>query len=289
MTMKQSNLENIKKLREITGAPLKDCKQALEENNQDLEAARMQIKKQGLLVGVIRGAKDTNQGIVTATTTKETPNNTPTEFGTITCLSCESDFVAKLDEFISTATEIALYTAEHEDITLETLQKEFKTKLSDLMSKMKENITISHYSRMDGEHIFTYNHQTNKLSVLVKFNKDCDVKIGKNIAMQIAGMNPLFIDYDDIPQSVLEAEKKICFEKTKEEDEQMFEDNPDYVMKSDEVIEKISKGRLDKSMDTMTLLNQRYTQAENKETVRQYLESIDKELKILAFRSFKIG
>ena len=276
--MTESNIELIKKLRELTAAPIGDCKVALEENNQDLESARLSLKKKGLLVGVLRGGKDTSQGVVTASTTNSAPNPPKDHFGTITCLSCESDSVAKLDKFVEAAAEIALYTVENEETTLKELQEEFEDKLSDLMSTIKENINLSYYSHMDGEHISIYNHQTNKLSVLVKFNKEYDEQIGKNIAMQVAGMHPLFVDYDDIPQSVLDAEKKSAFEKTKEK-------NKD---KIDEIIEKISKGRLDKAMDQMTLLNQPYTQGD-KQTVRQYLEFVDKDLKVIAFRSFEIG
>lgn len=282
--MGTSSIEDIKKLRELTGAPMGDVKSALDET-QDLEAARILLKKKGLLVGVLRGAKDANQGIVTATTISNTPNDTESSFGTITCLSCETDSVAKLDEFVQVATSISIYTTEHEPITLELLKAEFEEKINELMSTIKENIKLSHYEHLDGEHISIYNHQTKKLSVLVKFNKEFDEQVGKNVAMQIAGMKALFVDYDDIPQSVIDAEKKLAFEKTAEQKE--------HKDKAKELIEKISKGRLDKQMDQMTLLNQLYTQRDtekdNKQTVRQYLESIDKDLKVVAFRSFEIG
>jgi len=274
----QEKLETIKKLRVITAAPISDCKKALEDTNYDLEAARQLIKERGLIVGVLRGAKDTSQGVVTATTTSETPNNTESHYGTITCLSCESDSVAKLDDFIAMATEIALYTVENDNLMLETLQKEFESKISELMSTVKESVKLSYYSHLDGDHISIYNHQTNKLSVLVKFNKEVDAQVGKNIAMQVAGMKPLFVDYDDIPQSVLIAEKESALKKTKEVNQG----------KDDNLIERIAEGRIKKSKDAMTLMNQPYTQGE-KQTVRQYLESVDKDLKVLAFRSFEIG
>lgn len=280
--MEKSNVDNIKRLRELTGSPMGDCKSALEESGQDLEAARILLKKKGLLVGVLRGAKGANQGIITATTTKDTPNET---VGLITCLSCETDFVAKLKDFISTAKEISIYAMENHPTTLELLRAEFEEKISELRSTAKENIQISHYEHMDGEHISIYNHQTNRLSVLVKFNKEFEIQVGKNVAMQVASMKPLFVDYDDIPQSVIDAEKKLAFEKTQEQEE--------HKDKADDMIEKISKGRLDKQMDQMTLLNQLYTQRDteknNKQTVRQYLESIDNDLKVVAFRSFEIG
>ena len=142
------------------------------------------------------------------------------------------------------ADEIAFYSVENNISVLETLQKEFAEKISELMSTIKESIKLSYHSHLDGEYISIYNHHTNKLSVLVKFNKEFDKQTGKNIAMQIAGMHPLFVDYDDIPQSILDAEKKSAKERTKEVNKG----------KPDNVIEKIAEGRLHKAMDTMTLL-----------------------------------
>jgi elongation factor Ts len=270
--MNNTTIDNIKKLREITGAPMGDCKKALEENGQDLEAARLTLKKQGLLVGVLRGGKNTSQGVVRA--------NKSSDHGTLICLSCESDSVAKVEEFIAAAEEISAYSVDNTPEDLEDLQKHFEEQIGELMSTLKENIKLSYYSYMVGSFIAIYNHHNNNMSVLVQFNKEFDEQIGKDIAMQIAAMNPLFVDYDDIPQSVLNAEKKLAQEKVDEDEK--FKD------KHLQMREKIAKGMLDKAMDEMTLLNQKFTKNE-KQTVGQYLESEDKDLKVLTFRSFRIG
>jgi len=177
------------------------------------------------------------------------------------------------------AEEISMYSVINDLSSLEELVDAFSDHVTELLASIKENILISHYTHLDGEHIAYYNHHNNKLSVLVAFNKKYDEEVGKNVAMQIASMRALFVDYNDIPQIILDKEKQFAFDKTKE----------DMEGKPDDIIEKASKGRFDKEMDKMTLLNQVYTQGEKKQTVRQYLESVDKDLIVLSFRSFQIG
>lgn len=278
--MSEKGIALLKQLRDTTGAGMLDCKSALKESDNDLDKAAQVLKKKGLLIGVLRGGKETNQGVITASTTKDTPNSTPGEFGVIMCLSCETDFVAKSDNFIHAATEIALYAVENKPANLEELQKDVEDVIATLMSSIKESIKLSYYYLLEGDHIYIYNHHNNKLGVLVSFNKKVDEEVGKNIAMQIAGLRPIFVDNDDIPEAILTLETKLSKEKVLE-DESMKG-------KSQETIDKIVEGRVRKATIAMTLLNQEYTKAEKKETVRQYLKSIDKELIVLSFSSYEM-
>jgi elongation factor Ts len=269
---------DVNKLRQITGAGMMDCKKALTEANGDFEAAIDFLRKKGQKVAGNRADREANEGVVFAKVTADNKR------GVLVALNCETDFVAKNQEFIdfvSTVTDIAINGGAADVETLLATQLDglaISDRITDLIGKIGEKMELQ-YQQSAGEFVVAYNHPGNRLATIVAFNKadSADLStIAKDVAMQAAAMAPVALDKDDVDTRTLERELDIAREQIRGEG------------KPEEMVEKIAQGKLNKFYKDNTLLNQDFIK-DNKLSVRQYIASNDKELMAIGFKRIAIG
>jgi elongation factor Ts len=268
--MADISASDVKKLRDITGAGMMDCKKALAEAGGDFDEAIDLIRKKGQTVANKRAGREATEGVVLAKVTSDSRR------GAVIVLNSETDFVAKNENFITFADSVLDLALEKNPASLDEL-KELElggTKVSELVMQqigiIGEKIDLSFYEKIEASQVVSYIHPGNKLATLVGLNKHADIKIGKDIAMQIAAMSPVAVDRHDIPQSVIDKEIEIGKEQARLEG------------KPEDMLEKIALGKLNKFYRESTLLNQDFTK-DSKKTVGQYLKEIDPDLTVTGF------
>jgi elongation factor Ts len=265
----------INKLRQQTGAGMMDCRKALTESNGDFEAAIDYLRKKGQKVAALRGDRVTKEGVVIARTS--TDNKT----GYIINVSCETDFVSKNAEYIAFAQSImdaaiANNVKSVEELTRVKIGNELLSdKLNEQVAKIGEKISVSKFERVDAPYVAAYIHGSYRMGVLVGLNKEAE-DAGKDVAMQIAAMNPIAVDADSVPAETIAREKDIAIEQVKAEG------------KPAEMAEKIAIGKINKFFKESTLLAQPFVKDNNK-SVADYLKSIDADLKIIEFKRVALG
>ncbi|MEI6123826.1 MAG: translation elongation factor Ts [Bacteroidota bacterium] len=268
----------VNKLRQMTGAGMMDCKHALVESEGDIEKAIDYLRKKGQKVANKRADRDANEGLVIA---KTSSNNT---FGIITMLNCETDFVAKNQEFIDLAYNIADNALNSKPKSIDELKsikidsRTIGEYISDFMGKTGEKVELNEYQFISAPHVYAYNHNGNKLASMIGFNKVIDSgidQVGKDIVMQIAAMNPVAIDKDDVDPTIVQREIEVGKEQARQEG------------KPEEMLEKIAIGKLNKFYKENTLLNQEFIR-DAKKTIAQYISENDKNLKIIEFKRVSI-
>ena len=270
---------DINKLRQMTGAGMMDCRKALTENNGDFEAAIDWHRKKGQKVAALRGDRDAKEGVVLAKTTAD--NKT----GITLCLSCETDFVSKNGDFIAFAQSIMdAAIANNVKNTEELNNVEINgAKIADLvndkLASIGEKIGISKFERIDAEFVSSYIHGANRMGVLVGLNKE-QAEVGKDVAMQIAAMNPVAIDQSSVAPEVVEREKNIIVD--------LIKNDPKMAGKPDEMISKIADGKLNAFFKESTLVAQAFVK-DGGMTVGDYLKSKDSDLKVLSFKRVALG
>ncbi len=266
-------------LRKKTNAPMMDCKKALVEANGDFEKAVEILRKKGQKIAANRSDRAASEGVILA---KTTPDG---KTGIIMSLNCETDFVAKNEDFVKFADKIAQIAITTLPANVEELRnKPFEGGLTiadavlDYVGKMGEKIEVSSYDKLNSDLVFAYNHTGNRVASIIAMNKNNDqVKdIAKDLAIQIVAMTPIALDKADIPQSTIDKELEIAKELIRAEG------------KPEEMVEKISQGKLNKFYNESTLLNQEFVK-DNKKTVRQYLTEADKDLKVIAFKRHSLS
>lgn len=275
--MTQISAAEVAKLRKITGAGMMDCKQALTESNGDFEGAIEFLRKKGQKIASKREDRDAKEGCVLGGTTEDG------KFACIVVLNCETDFVSKNADFISFTQSILSIALTEKPADLQALlASKIKGELiadlvTDQMGKIGEKIELSFYESITAEDCTAYIHPGNKLSTLVGFNqKVADVQVGKDVAMQIAAMNPVSLSKDDCPSEIIEKEIEIGKEQAINEG------------KPAEMAEKIAIGKLNKFYKESTLLNQEFIK-DSKITIDQYLKSTDKALTVTAFKRYGLS
>lgn len=263
---------DVAKLRSVTLAGMMDCKKALEEANGDFDKAIEIIRKKGQAVASKRADREATEGVVLART------SSGNQMGAIIVLNSETDFVAKNADFISLAGKILDIALGNNPANLEELKSlpmEGATvgdKVVEYIGIIGEKLSLSYYEKIEAAQVQAYIHPGNRLATLVGFNKPgVDVQVYKDVAMQAAAMSPVAVDKDDVPPSVIAQEIEIGKEQARREG------------KPEEMLEKIAQGKLGKFFRENTLLNQDFIK-DNKMTVKQYLQSIDKDLTVTAFR-----
>jgi elongation factor Ts len=270
---------DVNKLRQQTGVGMMDCKNALVEAEGDFEKAIDILRKKGQKLAVKRAERNANEGIVVARTTSDKT------FGAILMLNCETDFVAKNKEFIDFANKVldlalSKKTNSLEELTALTIDgRSISEGVTDLIGKTGEKMEISHYEIISSAKVFAYNHQGNRLATLLGLsNTTCAEieQIGHEITMQIAAMNPVAIDKNDVPQDIINREIEVGKDQAREEG------------KPEEMLEKIALGKLNKFYKENTLLNQEFIR-DSKLTVGEYLAKADKDLKINSFYRLMLG
>ncbi len=278
--MSQITAADINKLRHITGAGMLDCKKALNETNGDQEQAIDWLRKHGQKIAAKRLDREAIEGIVLAQT------NTDKKTGYLMCLSCETDFVAKNADFISLAQDILQIAVTNHITSIENLlNAPFKEGISvanvinEKLAAIGEKIEISKFETLSGDLISSYIHGANRLGVLVALNSNLD-EVGRNIAMQVAALNPVAVSADNIPQDVVERERAIIIEQLKTD--------PKMAGKSIEMLTNISHGKLQAFFKEQTLLGQPFVKNQS-QSVEEYLTSVDKNLKIAGFKRIAVG
>ena len=271
--------QEVNKLRQMTGAGMMDCKKALTEAEGDFEKAVDLLRKKGQKVSASRADRETKEGVVV------THVNADNSEGIILSVTCETDFVAKNEEFGAFANEILSLAVKSNAQTAEELQSvpyeniTLGDKIVEMTGKIGEKIEISHFARVKGESVVNYIHSNGKLGVLVALanGKGTEVEeAGRDIAMQIAAMNPVAVDKDGVDASVVEHEIEIGKEQAKAEE------------KPEEMLEKIALGKLNKFYKENTLLSQVFVK-DNAQTIAQYLDSVNKGLTVTEFKRIAIG
>ena len=269
--MAEINSADVVKLRKSTGAGMMDCKKALLEADGNFEKAIEIIRKKGQLVASKRADREANEGVVLAKVSSDKKT------GVIIVLNSETDFVAKNQSFISFAESILDLALAKLPSNLEELKKSGlgERTVTDAVTQqvgvIGEKIDLSFYEKLIAVQVIPYIHPGNKLASLVGLNKaQSTLQIGKDVAMQVAAMDPVAVDKNQIPQHIIDKEIEIGKDQARREG------------KPEEIVEKIAMGKLNKFYKEKTLLNQEFIK-DNKKTILQYLQDNDKELTVTGF------
>lgn len=270
---------DINKLRQATGAGMMDCRKALTEANGDFEAAIDWLRKQGQKIAAKRSDREAKEGVIIAQTTADQKT------GISVCISCETDFVSKNAEFVAFAQSIADAAIANNVKSAEELAEATigGTKISELLNDkiaaIGEKIGISKFERVEADCVASYIHGAYRMGVLVGLNQPA-VEAGKDIAMQIAAMNPLAIDPASIAPETVERERGIVTEQIKLD--------PKMAGKPEEMIAKIAEGKLNAFFKENTLLAQLFVKDSSK-TVADFLKGVNADLKVVSFKRVALG
>ena len=324
----------VNELRQITGAGMMDCKKALVECNGDQQAAIDYLRKKGQKIAMKRADREATEGCVISKATEDH------KFAAVIMLNCETDFVGANADFVGTTKQLLDFAVENRIKDMEALNAAtingmtLEAIITDLTAKTGEKVQVGKYFAIEGEFVTNYNHQGNRLATIVGFNKSFEGvnEVAHEVALQIAAMDPVAIDENDVPQATKDNEYNVAIEKTKQEQIQKAVEvalkkagiNPAHVDSDDHInsnmakgwiteedaakareikeqvaaekadslnmtmIENIAKGRLAKFFKENCLLDQVSLIADPK-TVREYIQSADKEATVTAFNRVKLG
>lgn len=270
---------DINKLRQATGAGMMDCRKALTETGGDFEAAIDWLRKQGQKVAAKRSDREAKEGVIIAKTSADN------KIGYIVCISCETDFVSKNADFVAFAQSIADAAVATDAKSAEELNEASVngTKVSELindkLASIGEKIGIAKYERVESAYVASYIHGAYRMGVLVALSSDA-AEAGKDVAMQIAAMNPLAVDADSIAPETIERERAIVIDTMKAD--------PKMEGKPEEMIAKIAEGKLNAFFKENTLMAQPFVKDGGK-TVAEYLKSVSADLKVKSFVRVALG
>ena len=268
---------DVMKLRKATGAGMMDCKTALTDAEGDFDRAVEIIREKGKLVASKRSDRDATEGVVLA---KVSDDHT---FGAIVVLNCETDFVAKNEGFVALTQKFLDLAVEKRPADLDALKaltiddRSVADHVTEQTGVIGEKLDLSFYGKIEAADVVPYIHPGNKLATIVGFNKSlADEHTGKDVAMQVAAMNPVAVDKDNVPQQIVEKELEIAKEKFRLEG------------KPEAMLDKIAQGALAKFFKESTLLNQAFVK-DSKITIKEYLTSIDKGLTTTGFIRYSLA
>lgn len=268
---------DVMKLRKATGAGMMDCKNALADADGDFDRAVEIIREKGKLVASKRSDREASEGAVLA---KVSDDN---KFGAIVVLNCETDFVAKNDGFVALTQKFLDLAIAEKPADLDALKaltidgRTVAEHVTEQTGVIGEKIDLSYYAKVEAPAVIGYIHPGNKLATLVGFNQEgVELQVAKDVAMQIAAMNPVAVDKDFVPADVIEKELEIAKEKFRQEG------------KPEAMLDKIAQGALAKFFKESTLLNQAFVK-DNKLTVKEYLSSQNKDLTATSFVRFALA
>lgn len=254
---------DINKLRQATGAGMMDCRKALTETNGDFEAAIDWLRKQGQKVAAKRSDREAKEGVIIAKTSAD--NKT----GFVVCISCETDFVSKNADFVAFAQTIADAAVANNVKSAEELSEvvingsKVADMINDKLAAIGEKIGIAKFERVEAPYVASYIHGAYRMGVLVGLSSEA-AEAGKDVAMQIAAMNPLAVDANSIPAETIERERAIVVDTMKED--------PKMAGKPDDMIAKIAEGKLNAFFKENTLLAQAFVK-DGSITVEAYLKN----------------
>lgn len=268
---------DVMKLRKATGAGMMDCKTALADAEGDFNRAIDIIREKGKLVASKRADREATEGVVLAKV------NADKTSGALVVLNCETDFVAKNENFVAFAERILDAAIANNAADLDAVKallldgRTVENHVIEQTGVIGEKLDLPFYKKLDAATVVAYIHPGNKLSTLVGFNQaGVDAQVAKDVAMQVAAMNPVAVDRGDVPAEVVAKELEIAKEKFRQEG------------KPEAMLDKISQGALEKFYKESTLLNQAFIK-ENKQTVAEFLKSQDKGLTATAFCRYNLA
>ncbi len=268
---------DVSKLRQMTGAGMMDCKRALEETGGDFDKAVDIIRKKGQAVASKRADREASEGVVLSKVTEDAKR------GALVVLNCETDFVAKNESFIALAQSILDLALESDAKSLDEVNElklngvAVKDVITEQIGVIGEKLEIPYFEVVNAETVVGYIHPGNKLATLVGLNKaEIDEQVGRDVAMQVAAMNPVAIDKDSVDQEIIDKELEIAREQSKLEG------------KPENLIDQIAQGRLNRFFKDNTLLEQTFVK-DGKISIRQYLQNTDKELTVTEFKRYSLS
>ncbi|QOR76910.1 MAG: elongation factor Ts [Thermoflavifilum sp.] len=281
--MAQITAADVNKLRQQTGAGMMDCRKALIESDGDFEKAIDYLRKKGAKIAAQRSDREAREGVVIARTTPDGKK------GVLVLLSCETDFVAKNQDFIQFAETIAQTALQHDVHQLQDLlqiqiaHEPLQNRVLDQMARIGEKIELSRFERIDAPGVVAYTHAGNRIGVLIGLNMVLDPAIeqaGRDIAMQVAAMKPIAVDRDQVPEEILNREKEIVWEQLKQD--------PKMQGKPENILAKIAEGKLEAFFKENTLLAQTFVK-NHEQTVAQFLASVHPNLRVTGFKRVALG
>ena len=275
--MSDISAADVAKLRRVTLAGMMDCKKALEESEGNFDKAIEIIRKKGQAVANKRADREATEGVVLSKVSSDG------KLGVMIVLNSETDFVAKNADFMALATKILDIALAKNPANLEELKSltmdggKIGEKIVEYVGIIGEKLDLSYFEKIEAAHVQSYIHPGNRLATLVGFTKSgLDVQVYKDIAMQIAAMNPVAVDKEFVSQTTIAQEIEIGKEQARREG------------KPEEMLEKIAQGKLAKFFKESTLLNQDFVK-DNKMTIKQYLQSVNKDLTVTDFKRYSLN
>ncbi|MEM9328066.1 MAG: translation elongation factor Ts [Bacteroidota bacterium] len=271
--------KDVNKLRQMTGAGMMDCKKALVEADGDFDKAIELLRKKGQKVSASRADRETSEGVVFAKTAADHSK------GTLVAFTCETDFVAKNDDFVSLGEAIAAKAFDENPADIDALKalsidgQTIAEKIVEATGKIGEKLEVSAYENIESEAVVPYIHSNGKLGVLVGLKNTSGTPVaeaGKDVAMQIAAMNPVAVDKDGVDPSTIEKEIEIGREQARQEG------------KPEQILEKIAQGKLQKFFKENTLLSQAFVK-DNSLTIAKYLDGVSEGMTVSEFKRVSIG
>jgi elongation factor Ts len=268
---------DVSKLRKTTGAGMMDCKNALNEADGDFDKAIDIIRKKGQAIANKRADRDATEGVVLSNVSADGKK------GALLVLNCETDFVAKNESFIALAESILNLGLNSDAKSADDLKElllngvAVKEVIIEQIGVIGEKLEIPYFEVVNAETVVAYIHPGNKLATLVGLNQaGVAVQIGRDVAMQVAAMNPVSVDRDSVPQEVIDKELEIAKEVTRQEG------------KPEDMVEKIAMGRLSKFFKESTLLDQVFVK-DGKISIREHLQNTDKALTVTEFKRYSLS
>ncbi len=269
----------VNKLRQMTGAGMMDCKNALVETQGDFEAAVDYLRKKGAKIAAKRADREATEGCVIAMV------NESRSAGVIVLLACETDFVAKNEAFVELAKSITSLAMDNKPADLDALKAlslngvAVADRLMDEVAKIGEKIDVTKYELVEGSNVVSYIHGSNRMGVLVEMNNaatDANMVAGKDVAMQIAAMNPVAVNRDSVDANTIERELEIGREQARAEG------------KPEAMIDRIASGKLEKFFKESTLIAQDFVK-DGSMTVEKYLSNVEPGLTVTRFKRVQLG
>jgi elongation factor Ts len=268
----------INKLRQATGAGMMDCRKALTETNGDFEAAIDWLRKQGQKVAAKRSDREAKEGVIIAQTSADKKT------GFVVCISCETDFVSKNAEFVAFAQTIADAAVANNVKTVDELNAvsingaTVADMINDKLASIGEKIAAK-LERVDAPYVASYIHGSYRMGVLVGLTSEA-AELGKDLAMQIAAMNPVAVDTASVPAETVARERAIIIDTMKED--------PKMAGKPEEMIAKIAEGKIAAFFKEQTLLAQSFVKDGSK-SVGDHVKSVGADIKVTEFKRVALG
>lgn len=265
---------DVNALRKQTGAGMMDCKKALVEAEGNMAEAVDILRKTGQKVAAKRADREATEGVVIS--------STDGSFGALIALNCETDFVAKNEGFIALAKSFLDIAMSNKPADLAALKActidgmTIEDKIVEQTGVIGEKLDLSSYETIQASQVAAYIHGGNRLATLVGLTSSVDEQVGKDVAMQVAAMNPIALDKDSVSQETIDNEMDVAKDLARQEG------------KPEEMLDKIATGRLNKFFKENTLLNQEFIK-ESKTSVSQYLNRIEKDLSVTDFKRVGLG